>query len=197
MEWGGWMEEGGQAERSTRGGLRGLRGPRGEKLEKGRFKYQPPRGGPRVGCLYLASSLLVTPSFLYFTLSLSFSRSPLPCYHSLTIVAVLRLYTCTHIQTKKERERVRAPYRKICAQTDAHAHIYRSSAREKASQSHSTLEDAGKAVLRANWTASADAFVLRGPANFLDIMMARMYVYYVHMCMWILYAVSRVRNHTS
>ncbi|KAL0133854.1 hypothetical protein PUN28_001066 [Cardiocondyla obscurior] len=49
------MVEGGQAERSTRGGLRGPRGPRGEKLEKGRFKYQPPRGGPRACCLYLAS----------------------------------------------------------------------------------------------------------------------------------------------
>jgi hypothetical protein len=55
MGWGGWMEEGGQAERSTRGGLRGSRGPRGEKLEKGRFKYQPPRGGPRARCFYLAS----------------------------------------------------------------------------------------------------------------------------------------------
>jgi len=58
MGWGSWMEEGGQAERSTRGGLRGLRGLRGEKLEKGRFKYQPPRGGPRVRCLYLASFFL-------------------------------------------------------------------------------------------------------------------------------------------
>lgn len=44
----GWMKEGGQAERSTRGGLRGRPGgARGEKLEKGRFKYQAPRGGPR------------------------------------------------------------------------------------------------------------------------------------------------------
>lgn len=118
---GGWMEEGGQAERSTRGGLRGPRGLRGEKLEKGRFKYQPPRGGPRSRCLYLAS---------FF-----FSRTDAPPAHALSFsappraatllppFAVLRL--CTHTERPAQKD--------MHTDRHAHAHIYRSSAREKTS----------------------------------------------------------------
>lgn len=96
------MEEGGQAERSTRGGLRGSRGPRGEKLEKGRFKYQPPRGGPRARCFYLASFFL--------------SRSDAPLVRALSLITprattllpsfvVLRLCTHTHTHEKLRTER--------------------------------------------------------------------------------------------
>lgn len=123
MGWGSWMEEGGQAERSTRGGMRGLRGLRGEKLEKGRFKYQPPRGGPRARCFlsrFVLPSSHRRPSSSR-SLALPPPRLP-PFCHPSSFFA----YAHTHIHTH-------IAHRKICTQTDAHAHIYRSSAREKAS----------------------------------------------------------------
>lgn len=99
MGWGGWMEEGGQAERSTRGGLRGPRGPRGEKLEKGRFKYQPPRGGPRACCLYLASFFLSrTGTSPARALSLTTLALP-PSYHPSSFFA----YAHTQREPRTER----------------------------------------------------------------------------------------------
>lgn len=100
MGWGGWMEEGGQAERSTRGGLRGPRGPRGEKLEKGRFKYQPPRGGPRARCLYLASFFLSrTGTSLARALSLTTLALP-PSYHPSSFFA----YAHTHSESRAQKD---------------------------------------------------------------------------------------------
>lgn len=121
-----WMKEGGQAERSTRGGLRGTRAARGEKLEKGRFKYQAPRGGPRS----LSHSLSLPFSVALLTLSIlflsslrffSFSLLSFPHYHPPPF-AVLRL--CTHTAVSRTY---------IHRHVHSRTHVYRSSAREKAS----------------------------------------------------------------
>lgn len=104
MGWGGWMEEGGQAERSTRGGLRGPRGPRGEKLEKGRFKYQPPRGGPRVHYLYLASFFLSrTDAPPVRTFSLLSPPALPPSYHPSPFFAYAHTHTTRRESLRTER----------------------------------------------------------------------------------------------
>lgn len=157
------MEEGGQAERSTRGGLRGPRGPRGEKLEKGRFKYQPPRGGPRARCLYLAS-FFFSRTDASPACALSFSGAPAlpPSYHPLPFFA----YAHT----------LRDPHRKICTQTDTLTHTSIDPRPEKRRL---------RAVQR--WRTVRQCYVLIGRslptllffadrANFLHIMIARAYM---------------------
>lgn len=123
---GGWMEEGGQAERSTRGG------PRGEKLEKGRFKYQPPRGGPRARYLYLAIAFLLAPPPL--RLALSHSRGAPAPPRATTLFTTLRrsslMHTHTQVDVHSESPRTE---RYVHRRRRSRTHIYRSSAREKAS----------------------------------------------------------------
>lgn len=167
MGWGGWMEEGGQAERSTRGGLRGPRGPRGEKLEKGRFKYQPPRGGPRARCLYLASFFL-SRTDASLTRALSFSAPP-RCHPLATLCRSSLMHTHRG-----------DPHRKICTQTDTLTHTSIDPRPEKRRL---------RAVRR--WRTVRQCYVLIGRplptllffadrANFLHITIARAYVYGMH-----------------
>lgn len=132
LGWGGWMEEGGQAERSTRGGLRGPRGPRGEKLEKGRFKYQPPRGGPRARCLYLAAFLPSRAPLPTSSLR-SLTRHPPRCHPLATLRRSSLMHTHIHAHTKRERERESFAQKDMYTDRRSRTHIYRSSAREKAS----------------------------------------------------------------
>lgn len=122
LGWGGWMEEGGQAERSTRGGLRGPRGPRGEKLEKGRFKYQPPRGGPRARCLYLAAFLPSRAPLPTSSLR-SLTRHPPRCHPLATLRRSSLMHTHIHAHTKRERERELRTERYVHRQTLTHTHL--------------------------------------------------------------------------
>lgn len=159
----GWMKEGGQAERSTRGGLRGRPGgARGEKLEKGRFKYQAPRGGPRSVSVAPRRPPSTTPGHpLLLSVALSARRlsprlasfSVRPCRLSLFPPSFARrLYGSSLSRPRGPPSRAPhyQPVLRLCTHTNAgpvrrpvythrarrtltHTHAYRSSAREKAS----------------------------------------------------------------